>query len=921
MLNPKYLLIVSLLFFKTYSFAQNELQELAYKLEKIEEDQEKIDYIEKIIEEASFIDTTHEAGTLYQELSKCYKNTDEFDKAFFYLQKAINIREKQQDVALLNESRYELFKLYDVFHKKEEAYKVLLKIINDLGNDIYTSYAHRRLGIIESRNGDYYKAIEYLNLGLANEALCENPEYESYMAAQIIQVYSEKSLDVSAKNTTNNDLEIVKKHYATIEKNAKEKSWTLPTAGLIATHSSIANVFESFGDHKSALQYYEKSKKIAKREKNLEYELSNVLNMGLIYSKQGKHKLANNCYDRVLNTSQDDYRISLALDNKGYYLPNTPAKEKLKFFEKAIYMLLEKNNQEKDTTFEMPTLLEIKESGYEQEIITYLIDLASHYIKVYEEEKDTSYLPEAKKAAHLIDNLVSLIRYESSSEQSKLFWIEKGVNIYMLAVKACYILNHVDDAFYFMEKNKSLLLQENIKTLQAKLALDIPQEILEKEHRLNYELQVIKEQFEVDKKNKQLNDDYVLKSREYRSYMDSIATVYAKYTKTKEDVEIISLNEVVQEFDARNEYFVEYILHETEGYGIFYDGTKPQFFKISGVVQFQEELKTVKAYMTKRVLSTKETETYKKVAFQVFNTVFPGKELQSKMVDKKIVIVPDNSLLQLPFEALVTNNEGNLEAHYLIQQTEISYLQSFSLYHQIKEKVNTPSQKLLVIAPKEFSDPALPALAEVTNTVKDLSDYESSSILFEEEATKTNFLKERNKYEIIHFNTHAGVDEKSQTPWISFREEKMTLRDLLGLENQADLVILDACKTNDGAVFSGEGIMNLSRGFFYNGTQSVLASLWNVNENTGNKIIQRFYSHLETGHSKSKALQLAKKEFLNNQDFAQTAPYYWAAFTLTGSTSAIDLPVKTNYTWYLIIGGLVFLGLLYFIVKKNKNKS
>ena len=36
---------------------------------------------------------------------------------------------------------------------------------------------------------------------------------------------------------------------------------------------------------------------------------------------------------------------------------------------------------------------------------------------------------------------------------------------------------------------------------------------------------------------------------------------------------------------------------------------------------------------------------------------------------------------------------------------------------------------------------------------------------------------------------------------------------------------------------TGEGILNLSRGFFYNGSQSVLASLWNVNEKSGNAII------------------------------------------------------------------------------------
>ena len=174
------------------------------------------------------------------------------------------------------------------------------------------------------------------------------------------------------------------------------------------------------------------------------------------------------------------------------------------------------------------------------------------------------------------------------------------------------------------------------------------------------------------------------------------------------------------------------------------------------------------------------------------------------------------------------------------------------------------------------------------------------------QAIKENFLKHKNDFEIIHLNTHGGLDSISQTPWLAFYDSEITLYELYGLENQAELVVLDACKTDDGVHLSGEGIINLSRGFFFNGAQSVLASQWKVNEKAGNKILQTFYQELADGKSKSKALQLAKINYLQNHDQERTVPYYWATFKLTGSTDAVVQKSWLNAKTLLI--GIFVLG-------------
>ena len=72
------------------------------------------------------------------------------------------------------------------------------------------------------------------------------------------------------------------------------------------------------------------------------------------------------------------------------------------------------------------------------------------------------------------------------------------------------------------------------------------------------------------------------------------------------------------------------------------------------------------------------------------------------------------------------------------------------------------------------------------------------------------------------------------------------------------IFVLSACNTSLGNIKEGEGVFSLARGFFYSGANSVVSSLWNVNDKSTSQIISSFYENLEKGKSKSSALRLAK---------------------------------------------------------------
>lgn len=89
------------------------------------------------------------------------------------------------------------------------------------------------------------------------------------------------------------------------------------------------------------------------------------------------------------------------------------------------------------------------------------------------------------------------------------------------------------------------------------------------------------------------------------------------------------------------------------------------------------------------------------------------------------------------------------------------------------------------------------------------------------------------------------------------------------------LVVLSACDTALGN-YSYEGIYGLPRGFKQAGVQSLLVSLWSVNDNSTAMFMTQFYKNWMNGMSKHEAFQSAIKSV--RASFPN--PYNWAPFIL-----------------------------------------
>lgn len=909
--------LLFLLFCFTISFAQNGVLVKIEAITKLEFASDSIGNAKKLsmlldlLSQQNSSTSTIELGKLYSKIGIYYYKTKDYKKAVNYLNKGIKILNQfknNKNLESINEVRNYLAWTYFYLDDTEKQYAVFKQIIEDDAADKYTMSAYIDYANYEARKGDFHQAINRLETYLLKKRSIDD---EVRVRAVIIGIYGRMYENVFDKSISK-ELQIVKYQQERIEANFSKT--TLDESILYTMYNNLANVYDAFGETKLALTMYLKVKKYYEKEGDLDNLMSVQNNIGYLYAKQHKFNEAISCFKNVIKEAKDVSQKATAYDNMGYYLQSVSAKEKLKYFESAIQIVLQK----KDKKYTLPLMVEIKNSDYQQDILVYLMDLSYHYVLAYKETKQEKYLLEAKKAFYRIDELVSLIRYESNEEKSKLFWIEKGVDTYMLAVETCYYLNKPEEAFYFMEKNKALLLQENIRTFRAKLESEVPKKLVERENSLFYEKNIWETKLWESPNNEVVKKKYQSKLVVFNRFMDSLQQHYPKYVKIKTEVEIIKLEDAIKGHASKEQCLVSYIVNEEEGYGIFCLEKKIYFFKINDIKTLNKDVQRLKKSMINPLLNKKERSEYQYLGRQIFKQLFPFENAEELVKNKKMTVVADDFLINFPFEALTTTIDKNLIDSYLINNCEISYLQSFSLFEQIKKKKNKPIKKILVFAPTEFKEQKLNPLFRSEQSLRIFDSFNETTVFTKKEATKENFKKFSKDYEILHFNTHAGIDSISSVPWLSFQNGKMVLEELYGLENNSELVVLDACKTNQGKLASGEGVLNLSRGFFYNGTQSVLASLWNVNEKSGNEIIAKFYEELANGNTKSRALQLAKIEYIKKHQLSETTPYYWASFTLTGSTKIMLFSEKENKI-YVILCVIFFTVLIcLFIYKRRK---
>jgi CHAT domain-containing protein len=111
-----------------------------------------------------------------------------------------------------------------------------------------------------------------------------------------------------------------------------------------------------------------------------------------------------------------------------------------------------------------------------------------------------------------------------------------------------------------------------------------------------------------------------------------------------------------------------------------------------------------------------------------------------------------------------------------------------------------------------------------------------------------------------------------------------------------ELVTLSGCETGLALSGGGDEQLGLGRAFLAAGANSLLMSLWSVEDNATSELMKLFYQHLLNGESKVQALRAAQCNFLRQEGSMYTHPYFWAAFRLVGDIRPLKYFGSSNST-------------------------
>jgi hypothetical protein len=533
--------------------------------------------------------------------------------------------------------------------------------------------------------------------------------------------------------------------------------------------------------------------------------------------------------------------------------------------------------------------------------------------------------------------------------------INNGNNklIYDEAIEVCYSLfQNTDDnmylrrALFFMEKNKANLLSQNLNKVHSMSGVGISEKLISREQLLKARLAFYKTQLhEYETTNTyQKADDIKEKifdiSEQVEAVKDSIYSKNLSYIQFKYSSVSYSYHDLVSFSDKNNVAFVEYYKAKDNYYAISIANNKCIFKRIKFNSEVTEQLSRLKKSIASPHLYSDKWLNFldfTNSACFVYKHFLEGLIPDGQNV-KDLIIIPDEELAAIPFEATLASGTRSIDyinyknLPYLINNYNINY--SFSLNIFFQEIPKNRGKGLIAFSytnVKGLSDGN--RWKELKGTARELNLIKKAGVdgtfFTENEASEEKFKKHAQSAEVIHLAVHGNSD--SLNPFNSkliFNSNEKSNDDgelhyyeLYNLNLNNRLVVLSACNTAVGKSLPGEGVMSLGRAFNYAGAQSIVMSLWDINDVVTSSLMEDFYKYLMKDRDISSSLNKSKREFINEADELSSHPVHWAGFVVYGTKN--DLISQSNRNIYYIIGiALLFSFVIFlFFYKRNNLKT
>lgn len=702
----------------------------------------------------------------------------------------------------------------------------------------------------------------------------------------------------------------------------------------------------------------------------LYWHASALLTLGKVYEQNQEPEKATEYYNKaeaVFRTSlgggfNDDFLV--ALNNMGLFYAKNDQKTKAIKIAEETYQVIQKGDF-KNTKQELLNLTKIAEIYYQLkdykkaqemslEVINFKISLDNKTAKdsvLFQFDKPKAIYINTSSTYHLTNNKTSKLLL------SLLEQVDGGIKI---LEQRKSITNNSDDVTKLIADNSDLFnfakqlrldlfritknnvyLNDLITThessiynrIRSRLNLNnnltfsnIPKKITDRETAL-------KNNISKSLINTENIKSYLEANTKWSLFLDSLKHNYPKYYKMR----YASLEEPLDNLQKKipkNTTLIRYLYIDKTLFAVLITEAKKHIFKLDS--------KNVKENIALLAENQTDIKSTSAIYFKLYQKLW--KPFENHTATENVIIFPDAELFNLSFETLTSqkiNSFKELASKSLLAKYIISYNYSLLLLDKNRKTINYKNP-FIAFAP-EFNDEMkrdykvsikdsisidktylklLPQPFSV-DVVKEYSQIFKGTYFINENASKQIFKQEANEHKIIHIGTHAESNNVSpELSRLIFAkntnddDNSLYTYEIYNQNLNSNLAILTACETGKPIYQAGEGMISLAHAFNYAGSESILTSLWKIDEQSSAKIIEYFYNNLKKGMPKDKALQKAKLSYIESATERTITPQYWAGLVLIGNTSPIDLNTSSYTIWYVFGSILVII----FLVALLKNR-
>ncbi len=541
----------------------------------------------------------------------------------------------------------------------------------------------------------------------------------------------------------------------------------------------------------------------------------------------------------------------------------------------------------------------------DQRFISLIVIKANNLYFIGRDKKNVSAL---KSAYEHYSYLLKFHRYllgRSVNEKDALNWsFLYGSNAYTQLLTCAFELTKLTGENKYIEESFSLLASAKYAWLNR---ADIEPAV-----QTSINSSILKEEIKLVKRNI-LKKIPALTEEQLNSILPPIDSkivtpALSNFNLAKQVLDSVSLKSLQQQLGKENSVLIDYYLNNQVLYSLII--TKNSFDCIKQIVPKDFLPGVSKLQKKSNTLSPKE---YAKLSNFIYREALDSVLMKIPVDSKRLIICPDYLMLNIAWDALATdtiNSTSFKGLPYLLKRFTIRTI--LSPRHLITKKESRKNQ-FYGIAPSFIKSNRFSAIPFSTLLVKLKSKEYKGNI-------NANLTQTALDTEILHIAAHVVNDSvRAYNSSLYFSDaDSLTISQLTQSLINPRLVILNGCQTAAGKFYGSEGTMSFCRSFYRIGAESVLMTLWNVDDKTSADILAGFYKEIDRGNSLDVALSRAKTNFLNTAAIDELAnPYYWAGLQISGKAEAIHS--KENYWIFVSIAmaSALFIAVFFWLRRKD----